>query len=212
MKNKLILLSALLLIGAGCNTTTKTQTINLNNLPPAPTEAPIPGVPQNIPSNWKEYKNTTEAYTIFYPPDFIVEENKEVIEEITHKATSFSFPKADLVKTIPEAKVYIASDKAPCVDLTKTAGVEKRPDITMQEDVYFVYSWGEGAAGSHYGGTIYQTEKNGRCYRVSFFTKTTTPENSASSGQEGISLKEEQDATLHGLQLIFETILSTFKV
>lgn len=212
MKSKLILLSVFFLIGAGCSTTSKTETINLNNLPPARAEAPISGVPQNIPSNWKEYKNTSEAYTIFYPPDFTVEQNKEVIEEVTHKVTSFSFPKADLVKTIPEAKVYIASEKAPCADLSKTAGVEKRPELTMQEDVYFVYSWGEGAAGSQYGGTIYQTEKNERCYRVSFFTKTTTPENFASSGQEGISLKEEQDATLHGLQLIFETILSTFKV
>ena len=47
---------------------------------------------------------------------------------------------------------------------------------------------------------------------MSFFTHTATPENYASSEQEGITLKEEQEATLHGLQLIFETIFSTFKV
>jgi hypothetical protein len=170
------------------------------------------GKPESI-LQWKDYKNETEGFVLSYPENFQVEEKKELNEETKHTGTSFVFPEEDLFKTIFESRVNVVVKKATeCANLTVPHQVEKKEDVVKNGMTFSQYVWQEAAAGNQYGGTIYQTFKNGKCFRVSFFAHTTTPANYAKSENEAVSLQEEHDATMNGLSMIFDRIVSTFRI
>lgn len=178
---------------------------------PPTTVAPEPEEPPVTVLQWKEYKDEANGYTLSYPENFTIEQNKELIEETRNVGTSFVFPEEDLFKTISEARVNVVVQPATgCPNITDTGLAKKENDVTKNGVIYSAYSWQDAAAGNQYGGTIYQVFRNAKCYRISFFAHTTTPANYAGNEQEVIPLQEEHDATMSGLKMIFERIFSSF--
>lgn len=170
------------------------------------------GKPESL-LGWKDYTNESEGFALSYPENFQVEEKKELNEESLHTGTSFVFPKDYLFKTISEARANVIVKKAnECADLAVPHQVEKKEDVVKNGITFSQYVWKEAAAGNQYGGIIYQVNKNGKCFRISFFAHTTTPANYANNENEVISLQEEYDATMNGLQMIFDRIVSTFRI
>src|ERR1700735_4449902 len=77
MKKLLFVLSVILLVGVGCNSSTTTQPITQVTPTPqqqVPQTPPTPSL-TNLPNGWKTYTNTSLGYSVSYPSDWTFKED-----------------------------------------------------------------------------------------------------------------------------------------
>ena len=198
MKKFFLVLSFVLLVGAGCSSFTPTPGLENNKppvvVPPEPTR-------QYVSEPTKEW-----TYTLHYPNTFTYLHNVDIqnLEGTgTYKGDSIVFSNELFDRSISDVRMNLTSDEGVCASTGEK--------VVFNGVNFIMKKVSDAGAGNQYTTESYYTQKGTTCYRIDLFEHTTTPENYASNEEEAKQFRVEHDATLVKIHQEFEKIMQTFQ-
>jgi len=118
-------------------------------------------------SSWKIYSNAQPSFSIKAPVDLVL--STSTIPTIDSPyLLALQFPKDAYFSTVLKDETYVIITASSTCPTTMSGPIDKGPE-TLVLNGLTKNDTSDAAAGNHYLTVTYDTNKNGLCYRVTFF-------------------------------------------